>query len=252
MARRRTTKAKTAKPKAKPKAKTSGPRVPAWVWLFTGVATGLFAAFLVYLAGVKGSPLHSYTHKPEVAKAAPATSTQNRATPTRGVTTPASTSTKPANTASTSAQNKPAASKPANANNVSQASSSAGTTESTTKEPFQFYQILRDAPAEGAPSALKGNNAEPTVVETKGKPSTPTQTLLQTGSFQNPKDADAMRANLILLGLPASVQKVELKPGDTRHRVQVGPFTSAEQLSRAQSTLKEAHIQHINIRPKRS
>ena len=27
--------------------------VPSWVWLFTGVATGLFLAFLYYLAGIQ-------------------------------------------------------------------------------------------------------------------------------------------------------------------------------------------------------
>ena len=29
--------------------------IPAWVWLFTGVVTGLFLAFLYYLAGIKPS-----------------------------------------------------------------------------------------------------------------------------------------------------------------------------------------------------
>lgn len=34
-------------------AKKAQSNVPAWVWLFTGVVTGLFLAFLYYLAGIK-------------------------------------------------------------------------------------------------------------------------------------------------------------------------------------------------------
>ena len=34
-------------------ADSNGSQVPAWAWLMTGVVTGLFLAFLYYLAGVK-------------------------------------------------------------------------------------------------------------------------------------------------------------------------------------------------------
>lgn len=37
-------------------AKGAQPQLPAWVWLFTGVVTGLFVAFLIYLANLQ-SPI---------------------------------------------------------------------------------------------------------------------------------------------------------------------------------------------------
>lgn len=38
--------------KAAPRNANTAPQVPAWVWLFTGVVTGLFVAFLYYLTSV--------------------------------------------------------------------------------------------------------------------------------------------------------------------------------------------------------
>jgi len=69
--------------------------------------------------------------------------------------------------------------------------------------------------------------------------------VLQAGSFKNAIDADKRRATLILMGLDVSVQEVEVD-GASRHRIIVGPFDSALELSRAQNKLAQAEISSIS------
>ena len=51
--------------------------IPGWVWLFTGVVTGLFLAFLYYLAGIKPSAKQMR----DVEMKAPAISTDGKGAP---------------------------------------------------------------------------------------------------------------------------------------------------------------------------
>jgi len=233
--------------------KKAQPQLPAWVWLFTGVVTGLFAAFLVYLANVKGTPVESSTR--------PRPSYNNGAPPSAGY------ANKPANTTSsrsTSSTTGSTATSGSGAASNSSSTVSANGTVKSTPEPlstedrarrFEFYTLLPEAETLGAPSedekpaASKTDPAKP--ADTKAT-ATKQRTLLQTGSFQRAQDAEKLRAQIILLGLPASIQKVEARPGETWHRVQAGPFNDPASLANAQKTLKDARIQHIVIRMKNS
>lgn len=71
--------------------------------------------------------------------------------------------------------------------------------------------------------------------------------LLQAGSFRNPKDADKLRAELILLGLDVFSREIEVD-GKQWHRVLVGPLNSDLELNRAQDTLAEAEIESIALK----
>jgi len=92
---------------------------------------------------------------------------------------------------------------------------------------FDFYTLLPDSevivPDEGP-------DKKPVVA----KPDT--IYYLQAGSFRQAKQADHRRAQLILLGLDASVDKVTTG-GETWYRVQAGPFESHGKLSNARSKL---------------
>lgn len=202
-------------------AKGAQPQLPAWVWLFTGVVTGLFVAFLIYLANLQ-SPIP--TQPPPRVAEKPAKAIDTRGTAPRG------------------------------------------TPESPRK--FDFYTILPEAEALGAPdddnSDASKSPATPTDAA-KAKETVQTGTaapaaskpvaagqrfFLQTGSFPRTAEADKLRAQLLLLGLPTSVQKVELEPGKVWHRVQAGPFPDKASLAAAQQKLASAHIQAIVVRPK--
>jgi len=60
--------------------------------------------------------------------------------------------------------------------------------------------------------------------------------LLQVGSFRSASDAEALRAQVTLLGLVAQVQTVTVNDA-TWHRVRVGPFDSAREADGARRRL---------------
>ena len=97
-----------------------------------------------------------------------------------------------------------------------------------------------------APPALSAPRAE------SGKPaSTPKKNgsyFLQAGAYRLVEDAEALKARVILLGLPATVQSAEVN-GKKIYRVRVGPFTRLEQLNRASARLGENKIESTTIRP---
>ena len=67
----------------------------------------------------------------------------------------------------------------------------------------------------------------------------PTSFVLQAGSFKSDKDADSLRAQLLLLNLTASIERVKLNSGKTRHRVVVGPFLDKDNAKLAQRKLSQ-------------
>ena len=74
--------------------------------------------------------------------------------------------------------------------------------------------------------------------------------LLQAGSFRNPDDADRLRAQLLLWGLNARVERVIVKGGDAWHRVQLGPFTEQSSLNEARQTLAAHKIDSLMLQLK--
>lgn len=160
-------------------------QVPAWVWLFTGVVTGLFLAFLYYLAGVK--PNAQQMRDAEVRK--PTISRDGKGTPK-----------------------------------------------------FDFYTLLPDKEVV--------TPEHPRLPATPKPAQKPEQFVIQTGSFRSRQDADRRRAELILLGLDVKIQQVELNPGESWHRVQVGPLDNQEKLDAAKTILATNNIEYILLRLK--
>lgn len=72
--------------------------------------------------------------------------------------------------------------------------------------------------------------------------------LLQVGSFSNRKDAEALKAHLLLLNLSPSIQSVSIDGNRTYHRVRLGPFSSTRDLSRISNRLHENDIEFITLK----
>jgi len=70
------------------------------------------------------------------------------------------------------------------------------------------------------------------------------QAILQVGSFHSAGEADSMKAQLALLGLEARIKSAVVND-DTWHRVQLGPFASETNLSRAKNLLIENRIEYM-------
>jgi cell division protein FtsN len=93
---------------------------------------------------------------------------------------------------------------------------------------FDFYKVLP-----GEPQAVLPKASEP-----------PSQPLLyvQVGAFQNPTDADNLKASLALLGIEANIQSVEVPEKGILHRVRIGPLDGMEAVERTRELLTKNNL----------
>ncbi|MGB6105560.1 MAG: SPOR domain-containing protein, partial [Pusillimonas sp.] len=77
---------------------------------------------------------------------------------------------------------------------------------------------------------------------------TQTTYYLQAGAFRSENDAEAVKARILLLGLPAVVQKAQSN-GSTINRVRVGPFKGIDEMNRSRARLGEEKIESSVVRP---
>jgi cell division protein FtsN len=113
----------------------------------------------------------------------------------------------------------------------------ARTTESKATEAkprFDFYKIL---PGQEVPVTEKELRA---AAKSPDKAVTPKDLyFVQAGSFQNPADADNLKARLALAGLVASVEPANLPDKGIWYRVRLGPFTQLDEINRVRATLAQ-------------
>lgn len=185
--------------------------IPGWLWLFGGLVIGGFVVFLTKL-----EPGNSAIERSE-------------------------------KIASTTTEKTPKPSEP----------------KAKPQRQYEFYQLLSDSKvilppaAEQTPNTPKTLTAEqlaqqeaaraqalldgtplpprPDSPQTAEKPKK-TSFFLQAGAFRNAADAEQVRAQIILLGQKASVER-STTGTDTWHRVLVGPFSTRAQLQDAQKLL---------------
>jgi len=117
-------------------------------------------------------------------------------------------------------------------------SGSSATPIEDKSERFEFYRMLKESEVDTA-------NVEPYKSTPKDAKSKYTY-VLQTGSFQSLKDAEQMRARLILEGLPnVHTRRVTNSNGSIWHQVRVGPFDNRSLLNKAQDRLARMNIQPL-------
>lgn len=78
------------------------------------------------------------------------------------------------------------------------------------------------------------------------KPSKNKQYVLQVGSFQNLSDAEKLKANLAFLGLSANIQHVTVNK-QAWHRVRTGPYNNKQQLYKNHKILQQNDIHAISM-----
>ncbi|MDO9597005.1 MAG: SPOR domain-containing protein [Azoarcus sp.] len=105
------------------------------------------------------------------------------------------------------------------------------------KQDFDFYKILPQGDnVPTAPAPASSPAAQPTA-----QPAKPVDRVyLQLGAFENPAEADNLKARLALAGVEASSQRGQLPDGRTVHRVRIGPFAGPEEMNPVRSRLAEA------------
>lgn len=101
---------------------------------------------------------------------------------------------------------------------------------------FDFYTILPrggDTPPSAAAPATTPTGEAPPRVE---------RLYLQVGAFENPAEADNMKALLAINGIEAVAQRTQLEDGRVVHRVRVGPFARPEDMSSVRARLAAAGV----------
>ena len=100
------------------------------------------------------------------------------------------------------------------------------------KNRFTYYDIL------------PGTEQPVTEQEIKHAPqNSKDQYYLQAGSFPNETDANNLKAKLALMGIEATIQTVSVPDKGVFHRVRVGPFSDAEDMNTARTTLAQNGVQ---------
>ncbi len=109
---------------------------------------------------------------------------------------------------------------------------------------YDFYTILPEQETV-VPSEELTRAAELSPAESPGIPGG--AVTLQVGSFRDPRDAEALKAKLALLGQVARVVPVEID-GATWHRVRIGPLHDPRQAEAARQLLREHGFDSIALR----
>ena len=104
------------------------------------------------------------------------------------------------------------------------------------KPKFDFYKILPGGEEPVSESELKA-------AAKSQDPDPKSVYFLQAGSFQNPPDADNLKAKLAILGFESFVEPAALPDKGTWYRVRVGPYTRIEELNTARSQLASNGIE---------
>ncbi|ARP84829.1 SPOR domain-containing protein [Bordetella genomosp. 9] len=71
--------------------------------------------------------------------------------------------------------------------------------------------------------------------------------FLQAGAYRGVDEAEALKARILLLGLPVAVQRAEVN-GKPINRVRVGPFARLDDMNRARTRLGENKIEVAVVR----
>jgi len=117
------------------------------------------------------------------------------------------------------------------------------TTQQVEKPRFEFYKILPGAEEPVTEREIKQ-------AAKRGAPAE--NYLLQAGSFQNPADADNLKARLALLGVEAGVEPINLAEKGTWYRVRVGPYSKVDEINRLRQTLAQNGIEASLVKIKDS
>jgi cell division protein FtsN len=112
------------------------------------------------------------------------------------------------------------------------------TTQAVEKPRFDFYKILPGAEEPVTEKQIKEAQQQ------AAKTGVPKENyVLQAGAFQNPADADNLKARLALLGVEANVEPTNLAEKGMWYRVRVGPYSRVDEINRVRQTLAQNGIE---------
>ena len=107
--------------------------------------------------------------------------------------------------------------------------------EKKAKRPrFEFYTLLPEMEVAVPENELTGGST----AASRSSEKAGVTYVLQAGSFRQLAQADRLKAELALIGMPVMIQTVSIEGGSKWHRVRVGPFTNLQALNEARAELQ--------------
>ena len=180
--------------------------LPGYVWLLSGLAIGLFVAFIVYLDKQPENETDFGTAVQHELEKLKQQAKQDSSTKSRGQESEKATEKK--------------------------------------EQKFNFYTILPELEVLIPESETRPPEVKTTSTSKSSDSKDSTLYVLQVGSFQNLADAEKLKANLAFLGMQADIQKVVVNR-QSWHRVRTGPYHDKQQLYQSQKLLKKNNIPAI-------
>jgi cell division protein FtsN len=138
-------------------------------------------------------------------------------------------------------------------------------TPSAPRDTDDLGALIATLPATPEPVSQPAGGSEKTTEKVAAKASAPTTVasasptardgakesggkyFLQAGAYRGADEAEALKARILLLGLPVAVQRGELN-GKPINRVRVGPFARLDDMNRARTRLGENKIEVAVVR----
>lgn len=191
--------------------KQSNKSLPGFIWLLSGLAIGLFVAFIVYLDKQPENDSDFGTAVQRELDQLKQKAQQSKATTTK-------------------------------------ATSKSGDPQKKEQK-FNFYTLLPELEVlipEDETRPPEAKSEKPKTVVQKENIKEGHRYILQVGSFQNHGDAEKLKASLALLGLHAEIQSVSIN-AQRWHRVRTGPYHSKNELFNNKKLLQENNINAISV-----
>jgi cell division protein FtsN len=118
-----------------------------------------------------------------------------------------------------------------------------GKAEPAGKREFDFYSVLPEMEVVIPDAQIREQSDSPPPADSNAR------FLVQLGSFGNRADAEALKAQVALLGVQAQIQPVSINGADW-FRVRVGPLASAREVEQVRAQLGQFASQAITLREK--
>ena len=112
------------------------------------------------------------------------------------------------------------------------------------KPKLEFYNILpgQESGAGKAPAERTEEAPEQAVTVAKLPDSSRDSYIIQAGSFQNPSEADNVKARLAFMGFQAAIEPVALPDKGTWYRVRLGPYRNPHEINTIRQQLSQAGV----------
>ena len=111
------------------------------------------------------------------------------------------------------------------------------------KPRFDFYRILPGQEEAVSDKQLKDAAKQAPEADKNAAEAPKEIYFIQAGAFQNPADADNLKAKLALLGLEASVEATTIPEKGLWYRVRIGPMGRVDDINRVRSQLAQNGIE---------